>query len=83
MSWSEAHNTYTTEDCWVCPQWKKNHVTLRTLEAPGSREAWREQRTFSWRKMGGNDKVNCGMVDRRGGGQWLDYKKIKVIKKKQ
>ena len=30
------HNTYTSEDCQVCTQSEKMHLTLKRLKAPGS-----------------------------------------------
>jgi hypothetical protein len=38
MSWSEAADTYTAEDCLVWPQWEKMGLTLEILEALRSGE---------------------------------------------
>ena len=32
----ESPNTYTTEDCLVCTQWEKMHLTFESLETPWS-----------------------------------------------
>jgi len=33
-------NTYTAEDSWVWVQSEKVHLTLKSLEAPGSLKVW-------------------------------------------
>ena len=41
MSWSQATDTYTTEDCLVWHKCEKTCLTHKRRQAPGSREAWR------------------------------------------
>jgi hypothetical protein len=68
MSWSEAPDIYTAEDCLVWSHWEKMHLTLQRLEGPGSCEALQETGgNILFKKQGRRNVTrNCRRVDRDG-----------------
>jgi hypothetical protein len=79
MSWSEASNTYTAEDCLVWPKWEK--MRLERLKAQGVGRPCR-----GWgggHPLGNRGRRNgmrdCGRVDQEWGNDWT-LKKVIMIK---
>jgi hypothetical protein len=64
MSWSEAPDTYTAEDCLVWPQSDKMYLTLKRLEGPRSGEGYSVGGGILWKTGEGTNGIrNCERAD--------------------